>query len=153
MSKHKVYLAGPISGLDYEGCTSWREYARDRLADYGINGVSPMRGKEFLSRIQGGLSKTGEDYGPHPFAQPQGILARDRFDCTTCDVLLVNLAHAVDVSIGTMFEMAWAHINRTPIVLVMEDGNLHEHIFVNQTADFRVDDLDDAIDLVKAILR
>ena len=44
----KVYLAGPIMGCNYEECTAWRSVAKAWLAKHGIDGYSPMRGKEFL---------------------------------------------------------------------------------------------------------
>ena len=45
-----VYLAGPISGLDYNGCNDWRKKAIEQLAKEGIKGISPMRYKEYLSK-------------------------------------------------------------------------------------------------------
>ena len=43
-----VYLAGPITGLTFDGCTDWREYAKKSLAEAGIDGLSPMRAKDYL---------------------------------------------------------------------------------------------------------
>jgi hypothetical protein len=31
-----VYLAGPISGLNFEGATDWREHAKSYLKEFGI---------------------------------------------------------------------------------------------------------------------
>jgi len=39
----RVYLAGPITGLTYNGATTWREDARSYLAAKGITAYSPMR--------------------------------------------------------------------------------------------------------------
>lgn len=150
----KVYLAGPITGLSYGGCTEWREAAKKMLADSGIDGFSPMRGKEYLSHLDT-ISGTGEEYADlGMFSTPEGIMARDYYDCTTCDVLLVNLLGAKAVSIGTMFEIAWAYLKRTPIVVAMEKvGNPHEHIFVRYAAAFRTDSLDSALYAVVRILK
>jgi hypothetical protein len=83
-------LAGPITGCSYEGATDWREYAGKRLAPE-ISGLSPMRGKEYLLHLQS-ISGTGEEYAHFGvLSLPRGIMTRDRFDCTRCDVLLVNL--------------------------------------------------------------
>lgn len=149
----KVYLAGPITGLSYGGCTEWREAAKLSFAEVGIQGFSPMRGKEYLNHLTN-ISGTGEEYANlGMFSTPQGIMSRDFHDCTTCDVLLVNLLGAKAVSIGTMFEIAWAWMKRTPIVVAIEDeGNPHEHIFVRHTAGFRTNNLDEAIYAVKRIL-
>lgn len=152
-----VYLAGPISGLDYEGATDWRERAIAELAAAGIKGLSPMRAKEYLRSAYdagGGFSATCEEYGHlSPLSGPRGIMTRDRFDAVRCDVLLVNLLGATRVSIGTMMEIAWADLSRTPIVVAMEsEGNVHEHAMLGEAIGFRCDTLDEAVHVVKAIL-
>lgn len=153
ISAPKVYLAGPISGLTYGGATEWRDGVIRDLAEFGIKGLSPMRCKEFLQNETDGFSKTCEKYGHiNVLASPRGIMTRDRFDATRCDVLLVNLLGATTVSIGTVMEIAWADACRTPIVCAMEAGNIHEHAMVNEALGYRVDTLEEAVSLVKAIL-
>lgn len=151
-----VYLAGPISGLKYDGATEWRDAAIADLAAAGIKGLSPMRAKEYLRDrydAKGGFSATCEEYGHLScLSGPRGIMTRDRFDATRCDVLLVNLLGAERVSIGTMMELAWADLKRTPIVCAMETGNVHEHAMVNEAIGLRCATLDEALHVVKAIL-
>jgi len=150
-----VYLAGPISGLSYAGATDWRDTAINSLAASGIKGLSPMRAKEYLRHVESdvGFSSTCEEYGHlSPLSGPRGIMTRDRFDATRCDVLLVNLLGAARPSIGTIMEIAWADLSRTPIVVAMEPGNPHEHAMVNEAIGFRCGSLDEALDVVKAIL-
>ena len=143
-----VYLAGPITGLGYAAATRWREQAKLALAP-NIACYSPLRGKEHLyaeTVIRG-------DYPGHALTSAAGITARDRLDCTTCDLLLVNLLGATQVSVGTCIELGWADAHRTPIVLVMEpDGNPHEHPIVSALAPFRAATLDEALALIRAIL-
>ena len=43
---HTVYLAGPITGLTYDGATDWRHAVAADLNSVGIKGLSPMRGKD-----------------------------------------------------------------------------------------------------------
>lgn len=151
MSK-TVYLAGPISGLTYNDSEDWRYAAECLLEPYGITALSPLRHKQFL-REHGQLSATAEDYAHHsPLSTPRGIMTRDRFDATRCDVLLVNFLGATRVSVGTVMEIAWADLKRTPIVCIMEAGNIHEHCMISEAIGFRVDTLEDAIDTVAAIL-
>lgn len=158
MTQPTVYLAGPISGLNYDGCTEWRATAAHALGMFGIKGLSPMRAKEYLRDAydaEGGFSATCEEYGHlSPLSGPRGIMTRDRFDATRCDVLLVNLLGAAKVSIGTMMELAWADLKRTPIVAVIEpDGsNVHEHCMVDQAIGFRCATLDEALHVVRSIL-
>ncbi len=215
---HTVYLAGPIAGCSYAGCTDWREYAIGALLDAGIKGLSPMRAKEYLKDVerklehpypvgtrvshvdfaeataQGegvvmgygeanvsyyvrwndtghvshwnrtkikaaadvGFSATCEEYGHlSPMSGPRGIMTRDRFDATRCDVLLVNLLGATRVSIGTTMEIAWADLKRTPIVLCMEapgTDNPHEHCMITEAVGFRCTTLDEGLHVVRSIL-
>lgn len=149
----KVYLAGPISGLNYKGATDWRKYAAEGFDFYGIQALSPMRGKEYLSAFDS-ISGTGEEYAHiSPMSTPRGVMTRDRNDATTCDVLLVNLLGAEKVSIGTVMEIAWADANRIPIVCVIEDkGNIHEHMMIQEAIGFRTANLDEAIRLAAAVI-
>lgn len=150
MKPHKVYLAGPITGLDFDGAADWRNEAIAKLKP--IAGMSPMRGKEFLKPI-GVLSGTAEEYGHlNVMASPRGIMTRDRYDCTTCDVLLVNFKDAKRVSIGTVMEVAWADANRIPIVCIMEKGNVHEHAMIAEAIGYRVDTLEEAVRVIRILL-
>lgn len=143
-----VYLAGPISGLSYDESCNWRQQVIDRLPD-GIGGLSPMRAKSYLSTE----SSIGDQYPDWPLSTQRGIYARDIFDCHRADVVLVNLLGAEKVSIGTVMEIAWAANNNVPVVLVMEkEGNIHDHAMIREACPFRTDDLNEAIDLVSAIL-
>ncbi len=149
-----VYLAGPIDGLTYDDATDWRETATADLADAGIKGLSPMRCKSYLANVAR-LDNHDQSYGlMSPLSTARGIMTRDRFDATRCDVMLVNLLGAPNPSMGTVMEMAWADLRRTPIVCMIEaDGsNPHEHPMVNETIGFRATSLSEALDLVKALL-
>lgn len=147
-----VYLSGPITGLTYEGSTDWREYARRRLAELDIEGLSPMRGKEFLKNA-GTITDNMQAVLEHAMSQDAAIVTRDRWDTTRCDFMLVNLLGAERVSIGTIVELGWADLARRPVVLVMEvKGNVHEHAFVRQLSGYRVETLDEGIDLIGTAL-
>lgn len=141
-----AYLAGPITGCNYDQCTEWRQWFVEEIPQ--IECYDPMRAKLFLAdepEIEGSYDNF--------LATAQSIVARDMFDCHRCDVLLVNLLGATMVSIGTVFEIAWAYRAQKPIVLVMEKtGNIHEHPFLDICHGFRVDNLEDAVTAVKAIL-
>lgn len=151
-----VYLAGPISGLNYKDCTDWRTYAVSELKKSGIVGLSPMRGKEYLEAIARDVAFTsdGDKYAIQgPLSTNRGIITRDRFDAMRCDVLLVNWLGAEKVSIGTVMEVAWADARRTPVVCVMEKaGSIHHHGMILEAIGFQVDTLDQGIHIVKAIL-
>ena len=148
-----VYLAGPITGLSYKGCTEWRDSVVTALAAHGITGLSPMRGKEYLETLNEPMTADGNRYQKFgTLSTNRGIMTRDHWDATRCDVLLVNLMGAPKVSIGTVMEIAWAWDNRIPVVCAMEEGNIHEHGMVLEALGFRVSTLEEAVHVTIAIL-
>ena len=123
----RVYLAGPITGLSYSGCTDWRKFAKDELKKYGILGVSPMRAKEYLNKEK----NISDSYPEKILSCDRGITTRDRFDVMTSNLILVNFLGAKEKSIGTVGEIFWADAFRKPIVTIMEkDGNPHDHSMI-----------------------
>lgn len=146
-----IYLAGPISGLTYDGAVDWRNTVKETLDDASkgqIQCLSPMRHKDYLLNE----SKIKDDY-EQILSSQRGITARDRFDSTRCDLLFVNFLGAKKVSIGTVLEIAWADSQRIPIVLVMEDeNNPHEHSMVRELCPFRVNNLEEGIEIAYKIL-
>lgn len=152
MSKPSVYLAGPIRGLNYDDATSWRERARIHLKEAGIDAFSPMRAKNYLKNDKN-IDSSDSNYEMFPLSVPPAVVCRDFNDCTKRDALIVYLLGAKAVSIGTVFEIAWAYQKRIPVILVMEkSGNPHEHMFIRQCANFQVETLDEAIFIAKAVL-
>lgn len=147
MTTKTVYLAGPISGLSYQGCTDWRHAVKRSL--YGsVRCLSPLRAKDYLSKEV----EIADHYAEHPLSCQRGIMTRDRYDTMSCDIVLANLLGATRVSIGTMMEIAWADMLRKPIIIVMEkEGNLHDHAMVREAAGFRVETLDKAVEIIRAI--
>lgn len=144
----KVYLAGPISGLTYDGAQEWRDYVKGKI-DTRIDCYSPQRGKKFL-QMRGPLEGAYDEF---PLSTDVGITTRDRHDCTSADLVIFNLLGAQRVSIGTMIELGWADAARNPAILIIErEGNPHDHPMVRQTTHFRVTSVDDAIALAQAIL-
>ena len=147
-----VYLSGPITGCTYEGCVDWREAIAAKLKAHGIAGMSPMRGKDYL-KDAGVIDDATASIFTQAIGRDPAIVARDRYDTTKSDFMLVNLLGATRVSIGTMIELGWADAARVPVVLVMEPtGNIHEHGFVRQLSSYRVETIDAAVDLLIAAL-
>lgn len=160
MRRPRVYLAGPITGLNYKGAVEWRDYAKNALFESFIDGISPMRGKQYLRALdtitdaraqQGDLTK--DPYGfEKVMSSPAGIVGRDRNDVLTSDAVLMNLLGSERISIGTMIEVGWADAFRKPIVVVQERTGLHRHGMVDALATYTVDDLDEALDLVRLLV-
>ena len=148
MSEKLVYLAGPITGLSYDGAVDWRTSTSIKLHASGIRGLSPMRWKEYL------LEETSiaDRYDEHVLSTSKAITTRDRWDCMRSDVILMNLIGAKRISIGTMIEAGWADAFRKPVVLAIEENNMHHHAMLEHIAGWVVPDLDQAIDVTKALL-
>ena len=159
---HTVYLSGPMTAVNWGEAEGWRNYAANSFTENNIRTYTPLRGKEFLSKLKTigdydtAVNKDGIGNG---FAVDSAILHRDFHDVSVSDLILVNLWGAPEVSIGTVAEIAWAHQNRTPIVGFWEGkANPHNHPFIRQMIPFMVEGndpeiaLDEAIDISKTIL-
>ena len=144
----KVYLAGPISGLTYDGAQSWRKVVTDTLAP-DITCYSPLRQKHYL-RSEGTLEQS---YTCHELSTDRGIMTRDHWDCMTSDVVFANLLGATRISIGTVMELAWAFAYRKPLIVVMEpENNAHEHPMIREALGYRVDSLERGVEIARALL-
>ncbi len=151
MSKHYVYLAGPIAGLSYNGCTEWRTEVAQRLNSDAIHCLTPMRGKEALA----GEEHISSGAYPTPMASQKGITRRDAFDTHRASALFVNLLGAKRVSIGTVMEIAWAWRANIPVILIRDTttaGDLHDHVMLNEAATYIVDTLQEGVRIVKLLL-
>jgi|SRR5215207_379507 len=152
-----VYLAGPITGRTYDEGAEWRVDAFNTFYVRGIDAFSPLRMKKYL-RAFGTLEGKDQDgqyayAGAHPLSSDKGIMARDRNDVSRRDMVLANfLGCGERISIGTCVEIGWADAARKPIVLVMEDDNVHRHAMIEEAAGFRVHTMEEAIEIVTAVL-
>jgi nucleoside 2-deoxyribosyltransferase len=148
MNTYTLYMAGPVKGLAYGPATDWRHWLADKLADYNVECLDPLRGKD---ELQGETSIDRIEYDT-PLSCPKGIYVRDRFDALRCDLLLVNLRDAEKPSLGSVMEIAWADALHKPIILVMEPGNVHEHAMVLGACGFRAQCLEEAAAIAVAVL-
>ena len=156
----KCYLSGPISHLTYEEADRWAaeaQYLLSQRSKERIIGYRPLRYKNFsLTGEQYDVSKILLPTDTNPFQNPlsndRAIFSRDKYDVLSSDVILVNLLGAKKVSIGTMYEMAWANQQQIPIVCIMDENNVHDHPFVRESMNFRVSSLGEAVELVARIL-
>jgi hypothetical protein len=147
MREFLLYCAGPITGVSYGESTDWREYVASKLPPY-IKAISPMRAKQYLAH-----EKTIRDsYEEHPLSSQKGITCRDRMDVMRCDMVLVNFLGATKISIGSVMEIAWADAWRKPIIIVMENNNIHSHAMLREVAGFIVTNLEEAIAIAIAVL-
>jgi nucleoside 2-deoxyribosyltransferase len=135
-----LYLAGPVRGLDYQGCTNWRQWVIEQLPA-GVIGLDPMRGKQYL-RPYGIIQDAVPEFA---MSTAEAIFARDRRDCCRADAVLVNFLGTEKVSVGTVMECTWAHEHHIPVIVAIEkEGNIHDHGMLRQTWSVRVETLEEA---------
>lgn len=146
--KHYVYLAGPITGLTYDGASDWREKFSARMNSDKVECLSPLRGKEFL-RGQGVLHSGTYDGS---LTTGKAITRRDYFDCTRSTVVFINLKDSQRVSIGTVMEIAWAYQKQIPTIVVMEPGNIHSHVMLNESSTYIVSTLEEGEEILRFLL-
>lgn len=143
-----IYLSGPITGFTYEEAKSWRDEIAKALPQ--IDCFSPLRGKDYL--IEKGVIKAGTTF-KEVLSTDQGITGRDMLDTKRSDLLFVNVLGTTQVSIGTIMEIAWAQAMHKPIVIAIEkEGNPHDYPMIREACNWRVDNLPDAINIMKHIL-
>jgi len=140
----QVYLAGSISNLLPGQALGWRSAVTERLLAAGFVVADPLRGAEHNPR-----RKIRPDTYDTPVLGDKAIVRRDMLDVLTSDIILANLLKAKTVSIGTMFELAWAVAFNKLAVIVLDSKNLHLHPFTRESGViFR--DLDEAVEFVIA---
>lgn len=146
----RVYLAGTISGLSYNAAAGGWRREFNRMISPEIKCYSPMRAKEFLAD----KGKLFGAYEEHPLATESGIVARDRNDVMTCDVMVACFLESQgNFSLGTAIEFGWADAGQKPIIMVAREGDPHrEHPMLRRLAGYIVDDLPSAVAITQHIL-
>ena len=148
----RIYLAGPISGLNHSESVSWRERITENFRRFSneITCLSPMRAKDKL-KDEGIITNSYEKYGC--LYSSRGIMSRDFNDCTTSDLVIYNLLNAKTASIGTMMELAWNYQAKIPTVVIMEKtGNVHDHPMVREAINFHVSSIEEAVAVALTVL-
>jgi nucleoside 2-deoxyribosyltransferase len=147
MKEYLIYLAGPITGMSYEGTTDWRQLVRRKLPPH-FHTLSPMRGKGYLAGEKVIVKK---DYG-NVLSTPLGIVNRDRNDVSRCDLVFINYLGSEKVSIGTAIEIGWANAWNKPIVIVMEKDNINDHKMIQGITNYIFTDLGEAVMFARTFL-
>ena len=128
----KIYFAGPISGKSGDDVFGYYKSIEEEFAGLATV-LSPMTGNPEL-RFEKKYSPEGY---PNPVVTDHAIVERDLWMVRQADVVFVNLFLTEWVSIGSISELAWAHLLGKHTVIALEEGNIHEHAFVVQMTDIR----------------
>lgn len=149
-NKAAVYLCGSMTGLTHDEIADYYAETVARLPEW-MTPIAPLRDKEILKNA-GRL--TGHEDG-NVMLSARGIFSRDKFDVSRADAVFANFTRARRVSIGSMYELAWAESHGKPIVVVMDKDGFHDHPFVQASTPFIFDhdQVDLAIRTLTSILR
>ena len=136
----KVFLSGPIKDLSYALATNWRNKVCDRLRPIGITCLSPLRNKKYL-KDQDNITSELNNIRTHFY--------ENKFDIMNSDIILVNLSEGKEISIGSLFELAWGHLlNKYCVVVMNEISPYRNHFFIKEAASIIFEKLDDAVDYI-----
>lgn len=142
----KIYLAHPITGMKTEDVFKYYDTISADLGDKHTI-LSPMTGKDYL-RQEAVMQKNYENY---PISRGHAIFERDMWMVSSSDIILCDFSGSETVSIGCCMEMAWAAKLGKHSILVMDDGNVHDHRFMREAADIVFTKLEDAISYIKLL--
>lgn len=140
----KIYLAHPITGLSAKQVFGYYDTISDELGYKHII-LSPVTGKDYL-RQEAVVQKNYEDY---PISGSHAIFERDVWMVSSADIVFCDFRNAEKVSIGCCMELAIAAKLGKHTVVVMDDGNVHDHPFVREAADIVFKTMEEALDYLK----
>lgn len=150
MSKLRVYLAGPIAGQTGEKLLNSIAEKAAILTDIGYLVYQPMVGKSHIIPHTETYKSNG--YEQFAVATNHSIFARDKWMVTQADIIVADLSTSGDrVSIGTMMEIAWANLQGKLVIVVLPDGNIHNHLFVLEAATHIFKNMDQVYDYLKEL--
>lgn len=129
----KIYLSGTIAGLTFEEANKWRSEVTEKLRDFGIQTLNPLRGRMFVNS-----DEEGRD--------PYEIVQRDLRDLRDCDFVL---AYMDSPSVGTSMEIMQAYsVEKKSVVLVSGNSKLLDHPWLRVTCTSMFETLDKAIEYI-----
>jgi hypothetical protein len=133
-TRPRVYLAGPILGCTEGEATDWRRFVAEKLLQYNIVGVSPLR----CEPIHG--ERYSADYPDECFGVPRAIAGKNRFDVLTCimGVFWIPTPEPGRLhSFGTLGELFWTNGLGKQTILVTDDDFIAKHPVIDAAATWK----------------
>lgn len=148
-----VYLGGPITGQTFGQATKWRDIAARFLASHGIATLSPMRADNHTYNLADVPDVTDANAWQQGLLTEEAITARDVMDVQRSDVLLFNFCGATTISRNSLIEVGLGHGLQKPMVVAMEEGNVHSDILMlRNLIPFKFYTLNDALRSIVTLL-
>lgn len=143
----RIYCVHPISGLSADDVFNYYDRTMKALTSFGYDVMIPMFGKDSL-RTE--LKFKSHDYRS-PLTMNHSIFGRDKWMCTSSDIIYANFLGTGHVSIGSMFELAWGNIQNKQVIVVMDKENIHQHAFVLEAATIVFETEQEALDYLNKL--
>jgi nucleoside 2-deoxyribosyltransferase len=130
--RHSVYCVRPMTGWSLAEIKKYYIKLAQRLHGMGYRVYHPLLCREEVdsSRI---ITPRGSTKLPH--ITDRAIFSRDKWMVREADIVYANFIGAEKASIGSCFEIAWAHILGKHVIIVMDKNNPHRHTFMLEAAD------------------
>lgn len=137
-----IYLAGPITGLDLEKATQWRDSVVAELRPLGYRVINPMEGEyDTLSHN----SEVLED-------RAKEIIHTDKYYVDQSDILFINFTYTgEELSVGTISELSWAWADHKIIIVVMPEDSPYNKPWLNVMYTYKFNNFTDAMSKLKEI--
>ncbi|MDD3434474.1 MAG: nucleoside 2-deoxyribosyltransferase [Candidatus Pacebacteria bacterium] len=145
----RVYIGGPISFKSFQEVAEYFNKYSKILSQYGFEVLHPMIAKGCL-KDQNNLVPEGYQ---HPECTNHAIVERDNWMVAESDIVFFDFTQTTKISIGSMFELAWAYQLRKYVVVVMQPENPHWHSFVLEAADIVFPTSSEAIAYLRKLIQ
>jgi 5-methylcytosine-specific restriction endonuclease McrA/endogenous inhibitor of DNA gyrase (YacG/DUF329 family) len=132
-----VYLSGYINEKKLEDCIKWRRQIIEHYNNWNDGEGYPI---VWLDPMNGEVGKI-ENHGMSSSMVPgKALLMRDFNSVKMADIIVANLDTfgGKRPMIGTMFELAWAWQQGTPIIIIAKDNYYINHPFIKEIASMTV---------------
>ncbi len=143
----KIYLVHPINGEKYENIQEYYNEIVPSLKGWGYHPLCPLLDIELIRTSK----EERANCNKNPESTNQAITHRDKWLVEQCDMVYANLTESSRVSIGSMFELAWAYDKGKHIVISLPEDNIHNHAFVLASSDVRFTTHDDAMNYLEML--
>lgn len=151
-----VYLSGPMSGLTLKQAKSWRNSIINKThwkAHKSFIFLDPLRHHE--AENDSVVIDASPEFFSHLkppanlFSSDKAMFNRDLTDVKRADCVIVDL-RVKENSIGTVAEIAWAHLLGKPIIAIHQQGGI-KHPFLREMTTYSVDNETQAVEVLLAL--
>ena len=139
-----LYLVGYMSGEKLQECTEWRKKIREYF-DLNPKWHGHMC---FLDPFNGQEIATIDKEGLHSSIPDQALVHRD-FNCVkSADLIIANLDTfgAERPMVGSLYELAWAWLDKKPVIIITSKDYYKYHPFIKNTASFIFENVDQVLE-------